>query len=723
MTSPRKDSLEKALGKLKYSDDYGDDSLWFGVMVGVPVSKGKLKKIEFNKDFGWEGLTVVTSKELAEMKLPSEKESDEPILVKEEVNYYGQPAVLIAGPDKSKLLLAANKISFEFDAEKAILSANIHNAIPEERIYSEKYITKGDIEKAFNESDFTEERDFATQAQEHLYFETQIVTADFGQENRVLSVEGAMQAPFNVLEGLKTTFRTQTKDVVVTPRTMGGAFGGREDLTTMLAIRASVLAIKSGHKVRMKLDRQQDLLISTKRHPSSSHLKIGVKDGLINALEINFILDGGAYETISPVVLMRSMLHVGAYDIPNVSIRGRSVMTNTPPNGAFRGFGAPQVLFPVESQVDQMIKKHQVDPIEFRSNNLLKRNAVLVSGQSIGEKTSPQETFVELVNYCKYNDLKAEIDKFNSSNSLTKRGLGLATVFHGTGYTGYQDIDGSVEIKLKIKSNGTVNIQTSVTEFGQGSFTVLPKILAEELAIPEILIRVENINTTETPNSGPTVASRTTALLGGLVKKAAKKLKDKLGYYGGFEDYQSRLTSLIGEDGELVINEAYSHEGLYFDYETMQGHAYEDYSTMALAVITETDLTTYNTKVLRIFAVIDAGKIISLSNAEGQVQGGLTQGLGYALTEEMKMSENGYLNNSVSKYLVPTTLEMPEVMIKFIENESTESKGLGEIPLTGVAPAIANAIEDALGIRVNSLPITAEKLLEKIKTPSDDGAI
>lgn len=697
---------------MKYSDDYSNENLWFGVMVGVPISKGKLLKIDLRKDFDWTDFMVLTGSDIANMDLAEDRESDEPILARERINYFGQPAVLIAGPVKDKVMEAARQVVFSFEEENAVLSASVKEEIPDERIFSEKNISRGDVQTAFREVDFSEEGYFSTPAQEHLYFETQIVTAEFDEAEKILRVEGAMQAPFNVMEGIKRVFRHQIKDVIVTPRSMGGAFGGREDLTTLLAIRAAVLAITTKHKVRIKMERWQDLLISTKRHPSSSHIKIGVKDGKINALEMNFLLDGGAYETISPIVLMRAMLHVGAYNIPNVSIKGRAVMTNTPPNGAFRGFGAPQVLFAIESVIDQTIRKYQLDPIEFRKNNLIRQNSVLVSGQSIGDQTNPEGIFEELLNFANYQDLRIEVDKFNQDNEMLKRGLGLANVIHGTGYTGYQDIDGSVAINLKIKSNGTIVIGSSVTEFGQGSFTVLPKILAKELNIPEVLISVENLNTKETPNSGPTVASRTTSLLGGLVKKAAKKLKDKLGYYGSFSDYQGRMEQLLGENGAMIINEAYSHEGIYFDYESMQGHAYEDYSAMSLLVLTETDLNTYNTKVLKIFTVVDAGKIISQSNAEGQVQGGLTQGMGYALTEEMRMSEKGYLNTSVSKYLIPTTLEMPEIAIKFLQNDGEESKGLGEIPLTGVAPAVANAIEDALGIRLNSLPITPEKISE-----------
>ncbi len=694
MKSKRKDSLIKATGEAKFTDDLDIGEFLFGSRIGVPVTKGILKKIIFDPKYDWSEFTICTFVDLLSEDILPPKSSDEPILLETEVDYFGQPAVLLAHKNQINLKQALRHISFDFTEQTPTIGADIAHL--KNKIYSSKTLEQGNVMVGMEESDYISEGIYTTQAQEHLYLETQIIVADFDTDNRILNIEGSMQAPFNVREALFRSFKKRALDVIVTPHISGGAFGGREDFTTQIALQASLLAIKSGKKIKFKLDRLDDLKYSTKRHPSSTKVKIGIKDNKINALEVDFLLDGGAFETISPIVLDRSMLHPGSFFSPNIKVTGKAVHTNTPPNGAFRGFGAPQTFFAVESHIDHYIKKNKLDEIGFRKMNLLTAKSLSLSGQEIGIP-GVNIVFNELIKISQYEELKKQISEFNNKNIYKKRGLGIASVFHGTGYTGYQDIDTPISINLKLLPNGKLEIESSVIEFGQGSHTLLPQIASEILNIPIENISVVNINTKLTPSSGATVASRTATILGKLVERSARKLIGK-----------------TNTKEVISIAESY-HRGDSFDYEKMQGHAYENFASSATLSLIEIDLLTYIVKVNKVFIAIDAGRLVNLSNAEGQVQGGILQGIGFALTEEMKMGERGYQNESLSQYIFPTSMEAPEIIIKFVDDGKTEPKGLGEIPISGVAPSIANALEDAIGIRLHNLPLTPEKIEKALR--------
>lgn len=690
----RKDSLEKALGTAQYTDDLDIGDYIYGLPVGVPISKGILNEIIFDPNFDWSEYTICTSRDLSVENILPPKISDEPILLDKEVLYYGQPAVLIGHKNEKVLKQAASHISFKYSEEAPVFGIDIKKQT--NKVFTSKTLSQGDVELGFSESDHVIEGFYTTQAQEHLYLETQIIIAKADIENKKLFIEGSMQAPFNIQAAVERSFKNRFEEIVVIPHLAGGAFGGREDFTTQVALHATLLAIKSGQKVKIKLSREYDLTHSTKRHPSSTRVKVGIKNDKINALEVDFLLDGGAYETISDIVLSRSMLHPGSFNSPNIKVTGKAVQTNTPPNGAFRGFGAPQTFFAVESHLDFCIRKLNLDPVAFRNNNLLTATSRSLSGQTLG-LVGVNVVYKNLLKQSDYLNLKTEVEDFNKSHNKVKKGLGIATVFHGTGYTGYQDIDTPVSINLVLHQNGFIDIESSVIEFGQGSHSLLPQIVSNVLNIPIERITVKNISTKETPSSGATVASRSAAVLGSLVERAAQK-----------------LLPYLDDPKELSISESY-HREEPFDYETMQGHAYENYASAATLSLIEVDLQTYSVKVQKIFASIDAGQIINKVDAEGQVQGGILQGLGLALSEEMKIGEKGYQNQILTNYNFPTSEDSPEIVIDFIDDNQVKPKGLGEIPLCGVAPSIANALEDALGVRLHNLPLTPEKIEKALR--------
>lgn len=708
----RKDAYGKVTGKPTFTDDLQVGEALYGYIVGSPVAKGKLKKVIFDEEINWEEYVICTYDDISGEKHIPSLGYDEPILVESNIEYHGQPIVLLAHTDLKTLKKAAKKISFEIEEDKPIidLDDSAHDVL------FHRTLTRGDVNAAFEECTFVLEDEYQTQTQEHLYLEPQIIFAEYSSSNRTLHIQGPMQAPFTMKDPVGIIFKKFVDSVVVSPLTAGGAFGGREDYTVQLGIYASLLAIKSNRKIKLRLDRQYDMRQSSKRHPSKTKVKAGFIDNKLHALKIGYTLDGGAYKTISDAVLSRGMLHAGGYRVENILVEGKALKTNKPPNGAFRGFGGPQMFFAVESHIDQCLNTLGIDKVAFYNENLFEGYDKTISGQILSPTFGLKDTFSTLIDNYGYTGLLSEIESYNSSNQQFRKGLGIANIYHGTGYTGYQDIEGTISIQLKLHKNGSIQVQSSAAEFGQGVSTILPQIVSEVLSIPLDIVSISNINTDLTPDSGATSASRATAILGKLAHSVSSKLKKDLNSYTGFDEYMNAVQDLLQENNEIILSESYERsQNLYFDYATLQGDAYESYSLGTLMVVIQTNLLTGETIVERVDAVIDAGLIINQSLAEGQVQGAIMQGIGLALYEDLKYTEKGYINNNLSTYEIPTILETPEVNVQFIEDASYKinfaPRGIGELALAGIAPAVANAIENGIGYRLKRLPITPERLL------------
>lgn len=717
----RKDALKKALGIGIYTDDLNRADCIRGLHIGAPVAKGILKEIIFNKNYDWTEITVISSKTLEDLKIDKAFPHDEPILVDKQINYYGQPILLLAHHDIKKLTEASKQITFDIEEQEAVFEVHIDNNYSNSETFGEKNITKGNMEKAFSEADYIYENIYSTQAQEHYYLETQIVVSEYHRETSTIKVSGSMQAPNNIKTALESALKKQVKNIIVEPITCGGAFGGREDYTTQLAIQASLIALISKAKVKMKLDRKNDMRLSTKRHPSSTKIRASIKGGKLTGLEINFLLNAGAYETISNIVLNRAMLHTSSFNVPNIRIMGKTIKTNLPPSGSFRGFGAPQMFFATQNHIFQMLKKHQIEEVKFLQNNLLKKNELGLAGQVISESIGLNELFERLLEMSSFDKLRSEVKEFNLVNKNKRRGLGLSNVYHGTGYTGLQDSDGEISLKLKIYKTGQVEILCSVIEFGQGSHTVLPAMASQFLDIPTEYIEVKNINTRETPNTGPTVASRTTSLVGTLLEQACTELKEALGDFHNIKQYQEYATKLA-KTGDFEITKKYQASATReFNVKNLQGEAYENYAQASALALVEIDLITCNVKVISIFGVFDVGRVIDETGTLGQIYGGLTQGLGYALFEEMKTDKNGYCTDSLASYILPTSLEIPEMYIELLDGNAKKPKGAGELPLNLVAPAVAAGVQNALDLYFEKLPINPEDLVSSINRSKQIG--
>jgi CO/xanthine dehydrogenase Mo-binding subunit len=513
----------------------------------------------------------------------------------------------------------------------------------------------------------------------------------------------------------------------------GGAFGGKEDYPSMIAGHAALLAMKSGKPVKIVYDRTEDMVATTKRHPSRTRLRTAVsKDGKILGGEIDFTIDGGAYATLSSVVLSRGVIHAGgSYHWPSVRIRGKAVATNAPPHGAFRGFGAPQSLFAMERHMDRIASVVGLSPIEIRRRNFLKPGQTTTTEQSINEPVDLDKLLDRALEAAEYHAKKKRFARENPSGPV-KKGIGVATFLHGAGFTGSGERYLSSVVGVEGCADGTVRVLVSSTEFGQGTNTVLSQIAAEALGLPYEDVTLAQPDTTMVPNSGPTVASRTVMVVGKLVESAARGLRQTLtacGLLGAnytSTEFRSACQTYVAENGHLRSWAQYdAPPGIFWDDKNYRGEAYAAFAWAVYVAEVEIDLTTYSVVVKDFVAVQEVGRVLHPVLAVGQIAGGVAQGIGFALYEKVVWQKGRMQNCQMTNYIMPTSSDLPPIRVLFEEMGNVHgaygAKGIGELPMDGPAPAIVNAIEDALGIRFDSIPLLPEDVFEAISLHSCAG--
>ncbi|MBR6023217.1 MAG: molybdopterin-dependent oxidoreductase, partial [Kiritimatiellae bacterium] len=566
------------------------------------------------------------------------------------------------------------------------------------------------------------------------------------QRDGGIRVEGSIQCPYFPATELNDALRLPTDKIRVAQTPMGGAFGGKEDYPSMLTGYAALAALKSGRPVQIGYERNEDILYTPKRHPVWVRFKIGYKtDGTLTAIDCDYLLDGGAYMTISDVVMYRGILHCAlAYACPNVSIRGRVVRTNSMPCGAFRGFGAPQAIWGLESIVDEIAADCGLAPHQYRLKHHIRPGQRTSTGQLLTAengttavlKTALERSgFAKKLKLCSHGKLRKGQDKLY--------GIGLSFFGHGSAFTG----DGEAKFKAKGRldlvrledGKPGVEIRVSSTEMGQGVHTIFTQIAADALSLDPSRIRFPLADTSRVPNSGPTVASRTTMVVGNVVWGAGCDLRRQLEQFASkkyFRDAPARLDhGQLLADGrkpipfaraaaDLLDSAGGPVSGTYqfilppttdWNQTTFKGDAYPGYSWSADVVELEIDPATCELDVKKITSILDIGRVINPLTAKGQVEGGLTQALGYSIMERTAIGAKGVFDAArLQTYIIPTALDVPEMDVQFVEYPYTFAppggKGLGEMPMDGLAPAVANAIEAATGARLRELPLTPESL-------------
>jgi len=734
----RKEGRGKVMGSAKYTDDVELPGCLLGMTVRSRCARGVLKGVTFLEGVPWDEITVVTAVDIPGRNFVAGHVDDQPFLVPVGgvIAHAEQPVLLLAHADRSVAEKARRLVKLEveelpplLDIEEALACARVIHG--ERNVLKLIRIAKGDPEPVWAGAAHVIEGVYRTGAQEQLYLEPNVMigTVERGPGGLEVTVSGSLQCPYYVHDAMKQLFGIPGEQVRVVALEMGGAFGGKEDYPSVIAGHAALLALKSGRPVKIAYDREEDMAATTKRHPSRTRIRSAFDaQGRLLALDIDFALDGGAFTTLSPVVLSRGALHAaGVYRCPHVRILARAVATNTPPCGAFRGFGAPQSLFAIERHMDVCALRMGMDPVDLRRLNFLHKGDTMATGQLMRDEPGLDGLMDRAMEEIQYRELQKAYAVRNAWDDPVKRGVGLSVFMHGCGFTGSGEANMASVAGVEGLKDGTVAVLAASTEMGQGKNTVFCQIVAETLGLPVDMVDMAEVDTKFVPNSGPTVASRSTMVVGRILEDAARGLRLAL-VQGGFlaepytpAEFREAMRTAHGRLGSLKTYGQYrANPGFTWDDKTYQGDAYPNFSWACYAAAVAVDLVTFEVKVEDFATVQEVGRVVNPTLATGQIQGGVAQGIGWGLWEEVTFREGRMANNQLTNYIIPTSADLPHIRVAFVEGGSPfgpgGAKGIGELPMDGPGPALLNALRDALGdLRLDEVPMTPERILNRLE--------
>ena len=729
---PRTEGFSKVSGQSRYIDDLSFADMLHGVTVRSPIARGRIRNIRFDPGIPWDEFTIVDASEIPGRNRIALIADDQPCLAEKVINHAEEPVLLLAHRDKQLLEEARRAVTLDIDPLPAIFDIDEAIAKKEiiwgaDNIFKTFLVEKGDVDGAWEQAYAIVEGEYYTGAQEQLYIEPQGMIAQYDPETGI-TVWGSMQCPYYIHKALMPLLNLPPEKVRVIQTETGGAFGGKEEYPSVIACHAALLARKSGKPVKIIYDRAEDMAATTKRHPSRTRHRTAVsRDGKLLAMEIEFTVDGGAYTTLSTVVLSRGTIHAGGpYVCPNVRIRSQAVATNHPPHGAFRGFGAPQSIFALERHMDRVARELKMPPDEFRRQNFVHEGESLTVSQVVREPVNLEHLMKRAFELSEYRIKRERFVRENQTSTI-KRGIGFASFMHGAGFTGSGERSMGSVLAVEATQEGVVRVLASSTEMGQGTNTIFRQIAGEAMGIGVDMVEVVTPDTSVVPNSGPTVASRTCMIVGKLVESACLQLRETLVQSGllrdgySVEDFKKACGEYVQQRGALKAQSQYSTPpGIYWDDEKYAGDAYATYAWAVYVAEVSVDSRTWETRVEDFVAVEEVGRVINPILAKGQIEGGVAQGIGYALYEDVVWREGRMVNSQMTNYIMPTSADLPPIRVYFEEIPYKYgpggAKGIGELPIDGPAPAIVNAIEDAIGAPVDRIPATPEVLMQAMET-------
>ncbi len=731
------DGPEKVTGQARFVDDMGVDAMLHGATVRSPHPHCRIRGIDTRAAEALPGVVrVLTARDVPGTNRIPLVFQDHPILAEDVARFHGEAIALVAAetPEIARRAAELVKLDLEplkavFDMDEALRSKEVL-VYGADNCYRSYVVERGDLSRGFAEAELVVEKEYEVGYQCHAYLECQGMIA-FPESQGGMSVTGSLQCPYYVHDAVAMGLGIPKNRVRIVQAPTGGGFGGKEDVPSVVAAHAALMAWVTQRPVKLIYGREEDFVTMSKRHPGRAWVRYGAKkDGTLTACQVRYRINGGAYSTLSPVVLFRGIVHAtGPYRIDNVRVDGFAVATNTVPCGAYRGFGQPQVCFGQESLIDELAEELGMDPVSLRLKNALRPGDRTATNQLVTESCGLTEAIERVREESGWDRVR----KLGPLTGRKRRGIGFAASHYGVclGAAGnYLDRAAS---HVQIQNDGSVIVAIGNTEVGQGARTVIAQIAAEALGCRYDRVHLVDTDTTRVPDSGPTVASRTTVMSGNAVLDACKPLRAAL--VGKAASMLGAAPSKVtGGDGVFrhgdktvsfddVVVAAYkarlkmSEQGWYVaptitvDGKT-QGDAYACYTWSANAVEVEVDVETGEVKLLWCTSAHDIGRAINPQQAEGQIEGGNLQGLGYALFEDMPIHEGKLGNTSFAGYILPTASDAPKYRAIILEKPYEEgpfgAKGLGEPPLIGMAPAVANAIQNAVGVRLRRLPLRPE---------------
>lgn len=735
---PRIDSVAKVTGAAKYTDDYVFSGMLYGATLRSKYPHARILKIDITRAKALPGVCAVLTHE----DVPGSKNhglifNDWPVLCYDKVRYMGDAIAIVAAESQEIARRALDLIDVEYEELPVVdnpiyaaqSNAPLVNDVGHGNLLKHIQVDKGNIDAGFAEADVVVEREYHTPTYEHAFLEPECAIGRVTEQGRIEIYVGS-QIPYEDRRQVAASLGVPESQVRIIGTLAGGGFGGKEDIAGQ--IHVALLARATGRPVKMLYSRHESLVFHPKRHATIIRLKTGAKkDGTLTAVRAKIYGDSGAYASLGDKVMTRAATHAaGPYAVPNVKIDCYAMYTNNPPAGAFRGFGVTQSAFAVESNMDILAHELGMDPVELRRKNALTVGATASTGQLLRES----------VGLAKCINLVAERMQSEKSVQQTpkcKSAWGFAAAYKNTGLGGGADDKSGAEVE--VYEDGTAEVRTSAAEIGQGLPNVLAQITAEELGIPFEQVRVLLSDTDLTPDGGPTTASRQTAVSGNAARLAAQAMRNNLALVAS-EHLEAAPDQILFQDGDVRVDgrrvpfadvvrwaKAEGRATRYtYDYHAPEtrdlgqgGDMHFAFSYAAQAAQVEVDLNTGEVHVREVITATDVGRAINPLALEGQVEGGIVMCIGNALTEEYIVEQGRIWTDRLAKYKMPSIKHTPKIVSFIVEDESSfgpyGAKGVGEISSIPTTPAITNAIYNATGVRVYSLPVDQDKLLRAMR--------
>jgi len=745
----RVDAYEKVTGKAKFAAD-----LFFPNMLHAKVLRSKYPHAKINKINTKRALTFPKVKALlTAADIPNNEFGviiqNQQVLAKDYVYFIGDGIAIIAAETEEAAEHALELIEVDytelpgiFDPEEAAIKSahRVHPELEDNQVVHH-ILRKGDVDEGFRDADIIMEREYSTQFIEHSYIEPEAVIAVPGENNQLITIYGSIQNPFACRNAVAAVLKVNLNEVKIIQNHIGGSFGGKDEVVSALAARAAILALKTKRPVKLVNSRKESIMESYKRHPYRMKYKIGATgEGKLTAMEIRCIADSGAYACQTPFVTWRSVVQAtGPYNILHVKTDTFGYYTNNVYTGAMRGYGSPQIIFAQESLMDELANELNMNPIDLRLKNIYHNHSITASGQALdNHEVSLQEVIEKAAQASKYSEKYALYRKNQLNPGDKKKGIGMAISFRGCSL-GAEAVDAAGAI-IVIQKDGSILITSGLAENGQGLKTVLSQIAAEGLGVDLKKVIYLVLDTSYSPDSGSTVASRGTLLGGNAVKEAVIKIKNIL------IELIARKNAIKKDNIDISDNRFFKKDtgkeiisfddavalayqegvclsaiGWYrapdisWNEETGQGRPYFTYVYGCQIAEVEVDIKTGRVELLKMTAAHDVGRAIHPGCLKGQIYGGVMMGMGYGLLEELE-TDKGYIKNTnFDEYLIPTIKDMPEIIPIIVENPDPNgpygAKSIGEPTLEIGAAAIANAVAHATGKRIRHLPLNLERVL------------
>ncbi len=732
----RNDAYAKVTGEAKYTDDIK----MYGMLNAVPVYTdsvhAKIISIDSSKALEQEGVVrVITAEDIPGTNLLGQIYKDAYLLASDKIRFHGDVVAIVVAKTREQALNAAPFVDIALeqltpiiDTEKALEDdTNLVHESKGTNLINKHVIRRGDVDKAFKDCNLIFEREFETGHVEHAYLEPENALC-YKRGDGVMEVRGSMQHPFSTRRFVAQTLGVKLSEVEVVSVPMGGGFGGKDDTAGFVCARTALASLLCNAPVKMNYTREWSMRESYKRHPYKMKYKIGLKDKKFHAVQCKMIADGGAFTSVTPWVTWRSTVQCcGAYQVPNVKADIYGVHTINPATGAFRGFGSPQVNFAIEQLVEECAEKLGITEVEFRELNMLTQGCKTITEQKMDNHVV--NTKLALDKVIKASDYSKKLQKCCFGKGDKQYGIGLSLSYRGCSL-GAEGMDFCSAI-INAQFDGTILLETGVHENGQGAESAMILILAEQLGVDMDRIRYNRASTSHIPDGGTTVASRGTLMGGGAVVNAVKILKKivakalKTELKCNVDEVDFRDDKVWGKGVSFSWDKVVSMmhlKSIYpyafgtfaapkvdWDEETGKGKAYFTWVYSANVAEVEVDKKTGKIKLLNAYAVHDIGKAINKPYLLGQIYGGLTQGAGMAVMEDLGLESGKITNLNFHKYRIPRITDVPDIDATIIEceDENTPSgaKGIGEPALELIAPAIANAVYRATGKRQFSYPL------------------